>query len=437
MKTILQQLRASLTRGTQLVGLLTVLTGGTAGWVFTSCSSEDGEVTATKVGQEIDIELLASARAMEDATTRGVTRGWTWEPPATFYNYGDLYESGGSTIQNYQNLSEKTIDVVLIKKNAEGTQYHGRLHYSPSTKLWKLSIPDVEPNTVATGEYYIYGYIPREAADGATIALRDGSTSYADGAVLTIQGMPSVMADACVILGAKEGFRTGTTDNYIYYDGEYTDSDGDGTYDIGEPRFNRLRPGYFSFKLTNAENAENFLFLLFDHLCSALNITVKIEDKYNQLRTIKLKKIHMKTANNDGITKKMNVVVTLKANDDGSDPIESIAYNATDTESTGGNVFSSAEGLELTTTAQLFLSHFMPQNTITLILTSTYDVYDKQGNMTRKDCTATNTIHLDQLVDRFTSAERGKRYTVNLTIKPTYLYVLSEPDLDNPTMEVE
>jgi hypothetical protein len=36
-----------------------------------------------------------------------------------------------------------------------------------------------------------------------------------------------------------------------------------------------------------------------------------------------------------------------------------------------------------------------------------------------------------------TTTQRGKRYTVNLTIQPTYLYVLSDPDLDSPTVTVE
>ncbi len=438
-KTIIRQQKASLRRGLQLVGLLTALMGGMAGWLFTSCSSEEGETPVVTIEQEYDIHLMASARALEDATTRGVTRSWTWEPPASFYNYDDLFTNGGSDIANYQRLSDKTIDVFFTKTN-EASPLHGRLHYSSGTGLWKLSFSDVEPESVAGGTYYVYGFIPREVAEGATISLLDNdpATTYADGAILTIQGVPSVMSDACVILGAKKGFRTGSADNYVYYDGGYTDTNGNGTYEHGtDTRTNRLRSGTFDFDLNTGENAENCLFLLFDHLCAALNITVKVHGDYDELRTIKLKKMHMKTGDSNGITKKMDVVVRLEANNDGSDPIKSISYNPTETESTGGTVFTSAEGLTLSTTAQLFLSHFMPQNTITLILTSTYDVYDKQGNLTRKDCTATNVIHLDQLVDRFTSAERGKRYTVNLTIRPTYLYVMSDPDLDNPTMEVE
>ena len=88
------------------------------------------------------------------------------------------------------------------------------------------------------------------------------------------------------------------------------------------------------------------------------------------------------------------------------------------------------------------LTHFVPYQVTKLVVTCTYDVYDwdtsknANGNLIRKDCTATNTIPLS-LIDRFTEAERGKKYTLNLAVKPTYLYVMSDPDLNNPTMSVE
>jgi hypothetical protein len=34
-------------------------------------------------------------------------------------------------------------------------------------------------------------------------------------------------------------------------------------------------------------------------------------------------------------------------------------------------------------------------------------------------------------------AERGKRLTINLTVQPTFLYMLSEQDLDSHTMILE
>ena len=74
---------------------------------------------------------------------------------------------------------------------------------------------------------------------------------------------------------------------------------------------------------------------------------------------------------------------------------------------------------------ELFICHNTP----------TAEVYDKNGNLSRKDCSATNTLDLSQLFSG--KARRGYRYTVNMIVTPTYLYMLSEPDLDNPTVKVE
>jgi hypothetical protein len=86
----------------------------------------------------------------------------------------------------------------------------------------------------------------------------------------------------------------------------------------------------------------------------------------------------------------------------------------------------------------------MPNSVSKLILTSVYDVYDTNitpehpdGNLIRKDCSATNTMLLSELFSGQSVSHRGWKYKVRLTIKPTYLYMMSEPDLDNPTVSVE
>ena len=61
----------------------------------------------------------------------------------------------------------------------------------------------------------------------------------------------------------------------------------------------------------------------------------------------------------------------------------------------------------------------------------TYDVYDKEGNKTRANCVAENKLPADQIV-----AGLNKRTTLTLMVNPTYLYVLSDPDLDNPTVVI-
>lgn len=446
--------------------LLSVLMTMGCGWLFTSCSDDIEE--ALVQAHEMDMQLVTSLSAMDDAAANGAGEGHEgheatkarrrtsspWDIPTTsyttFYSYDALY--AGYT--NYQSLTKKAVDVFFTK--GTDASYHGRLHYN-ETQGWKLTLNDgTDPTTMDKDLYYVYGFIPRNAADNAELSLLDGSSNYANGAVLTLYGMPSVMSDACVIVGAREGFKTGTDPDYTYYDGDFDDTNSNSIYDDGtDTRKYRLRSGDFDFNFDNTKDGaghlNNCMFLLFDHLCAALNINYKVDPEYAEMRTIRLKNIHMKIANGEEIMKKTNVTITLRANatprtdDTGANPIESITYTPTSVVSTGDDVYTSEseEGEELLTSSKTFVGHFMPEGTTTVILTSTYDVYDKdtsknsKGNLVRKDCTATNIVRLDKLVGHFEATERGKRYTVDLTIQPTFLYVMSEPDLDNPEIVVE
>ena len=58
-----------------------------------------------------------------------------------------------------------------------------------------------------------------------------------------------------------------------------------------------------------------------------------------------------------------------------------------------------------------------------VLIVATYDVYDKSGQLLRKDCTAKNTLALG-----FTSQAKGRYYDIYATIKPDFLYVLSDND---------
>ena len=80
----------------------------------------------------------------------------------------------------------------------------------------------------------------------------------------------------------------------------------------------------------------------------------------------------------------------------------------------------------------------MPEmDNIVYVLRSTYDVYDTKGNKVRQNCKAENKIDPYILFNKLSNLDRGKKYIINLTVKPTYLYVMSDPDLDNPTVELE
>lgn len=403
----------------------------------------------TTQASELTMGLSASATPFVDAAKaaenqsgahqQAMRRSWT--PPSGYFLYGEIYDDHGNLYVNYANsdLTNKSIDAFFTRTttnepNSEDPSYafypyHGRLRYMSTGNKWRLSINKLDPSNMPAGEYYVYGFIPSGAADDATIARPSGD-DFKDGAKLTIKGLRTAGFDACVIIGAREGFDED-------HDGSYTDKNENGKYDEGtDIRTNRLTAGDFKFNLKKGESVKNYLFLLFDHLCSAVTIGIKVDGDYNTLRTIKLKKMTLQTATESGLmAEKTDVVVDLVAKTMGINPISGLSYGATDKDAP---VYQSDDGLTLETTSKSFLSHFLPITGVTkVVITSTYDVYDKKGNLIRKDSKATNTVRLSDIISYFPGVQRGWKYAINLTVKPTYLYVLSDPDLNNPTVVVE
>ncbi len=309
---------------------------------------------------------------------------------------------------------EQSIGIAFTKDGVDPTTSMIGNFFKSGDK-WRTNI-----NEIPAGTYQLYGYIPHQTAINYSITDYNGAEgpngangSYSTGAIMTLQNVPTVMPnDLCVVIGAKHG----------------TDKE----HDSG------LRQGDFSFTAKQGTDSKDYVFLLFDHLYAALRVRMRVHDDYAALRTIKLKSLQLNTqAGETKTTKKTTITIKLKANDGSSSPIETLSFTPTGEEIDGGLEFWSDDaGHELTTDLQPFIGHFMPSGITKLILTSTYDVYDTKGNLIRQGCKATNTMVLQDLLTGQTVTERGKRYTIDMTIQPTYLYMLSEPDLDNPTVTI-
>lgn len=425
-----------------------------AGLIFAACSDDSNELvpdTPEQAEEEkgLAMDLSASAPDFVDAaepeemaretlrgTSEAITRSWT--PPSGYFLYSEFNDDHGNTYQNFasNDLTRKSINVFFTRATGDeptpvapedptypryaNYPYHGRLSYKSSTEKWQLSIRKVKPELVLAGDYYVYGFTPSAAADDAVIErLPEPDGDFKNGAKLTIKGLRTAGYDACVIIGAKEG----------------PDIDHD----------NGLVAGDFKFDLKTGESVKNYLYLLFDHLGSALSISIKVDGTYNTLRTIKLKQLSLQTATETGLmAEKADVEVTLNHNDMGTNPITTLTYTPTGTSGTGTPVFQTDDGLTLTTGYKSFLSHFLPISGVTkVVITCTYDIYDKNvtaehpdGNLIRQDSKATNTIRLADIIPYFPGVERGWKYGINMTVVPTYLYMLSEPDLENPRMVV-
>lgn len=306
-----------------------------------------------------------------------------------------------SGYSQYTGSASASIGVFMTP--TEGTPTVGMKVITYENNAWHSTVKVTE-NT----KYNIYGYMPAYV----TCAI-EPNTTFADGAILTFTDVPSVMSeDFCVITGVF-------------------DHEGDNN------KSGTMKAGTFAYE---GRNSDNFVSLMFDHLYGALNISLKVVDSYNSLRTIKLKELKLKTKVNGTPAKsKTTVTVTLNKTTDGTTPISDngVIFASSGDDMDDVSFFQSATGKELGTEYESFIGHFMPEGITTFVVTSVYDVYDKKNNLVRKDCTAENILEISELYDRQTKTKRGSKYTIKLNIMPTYLYMLSEPDLDNPTVEVE
>lgn len=259
-----------------------------------------------------------------------------------------------------------------------------RITYYTSTGKWNAYF-EVEKNKTFT----VYGYMPKTGEMSSTLEKTDASA-----ATLTISNMkPVTTDDICIITGVKD-----------------TDSG--------------LKEGQFSWS-TPMEEIETYnISLLMDHLYAAAQFRLKIDADYASLRTIKLKTMTLST--NKG---SVDATVMLTHNDTGASPISSVTYDASGSSSTA-DIYNSNEGTALDKTTPLLVNaYFAPTLSDNLTLVSTYDVYDSKDNLIRQNCTATNKLPNLEAI-------RGQRVLVNMLVNPTYLYVLSDPDLDNPTITI-
>lgn len=238
--------------------------------------------------------------------------------------------------------------------------------------------------------YTVYGYMPKTGEMGSTL-----TKTTADAATLTISNIkPVTTEDICIITGVKatdEGLKEG---QFSWY------------WPIGD------------------ENYSIYLFM--DHLYAAVMFSMKIDAEYANLRTIKVKQMELSSDKGS-----VSATILLKHNTTGASPITGVTYDTPSGSSYTAEIFSSEEGTALDKTTPLVInSCFAPTLSNNLTLVTTYDVYDSKGNLIRQNCTATN-----KLPDL--SAVRGQRVLLNMIVNPTYLYWLSEPDLDNPTIKIK
>ena len=175
-------------------------------------------------------------------------------------------------------------------------------------------------------------------------------------------------------------------------------------------------------------------FLALDHLYSKATISFKIDETYSNLRQVRIKDVQIKM---DKGTLTGNHVYTFAdqglawANDKtiGGGAISIDLYdgeNATATPAQGNDYIA------LTTSLQQFgYYYFLPLDPVpAMYLEVTYDIYDLAGNPVRVNQTATNNSLFAAINYNGGKAAAGTNYIVNILVSPTYLYQLSDDDLE-------
>lgn len=272
--------------------------------------------------------------------------------------------------------------------------------YSYSTDHWSSLTPFlVKENT----QYYLYGYMP--ASLSATQSAPEGD--YSKGMNLTLSNLPAITTDdICVLVGVQ---RVGANS--------------------GSPTVTEGQYGFIT-----GIKGQNYLNLLMAHLYAKMKVSFKIDPAYAELRSIHLKNITLSSKYADGAS----VAVSLRSGQGiGSPAFPSGSEGAVD-----HNVilFKSSAVIPEKVLDKSFVStpltldipaYCRPMGlagTYHLTLTTTYDVYDTK-NQNLGERTSENKIDFNMAEVR-----PGQEKDIVLTVKPTYLYVLSEYDADNPTI---
>jgi hypothetical protein len=158
-----------------------------------------------------------------------------------------------------------------------------------------------------------------------------------------------------------------------------------------------------------------------DHVYASVCFQMSLGAEYAQLRSIKIRKMELQTSHSAA-----TATIVLAT---GSNPVQSATYNNLSGTERSSVFFENTAGVELDA-AELTEATccFVPDLGNDLTVVTTYDVYDKKGNKVSERTVSNQVPNLN--------ATRGQRVNLKLTVAPSYLYQLSDDDLNNPPIRV-
>ena len=380
---------------TYYLGLLLCLMSGL---LLEACSSDSAsDSRPDNSSSERTVRLSAGARQYhvdeaEMASAPGLTRtvypGTDWTP-----------------ITPTDNM---LVFVTKKKDSPTASDVLSRIFYS-TTSGWQSNITITDAGT--DNHYLIYGFMP---IDAENVSISPLSTNYNAGATMTIKGLKVVtQTDPCVIVGVGRQ-QESTSDVTLKW----------GTFD-------------FTFK-EGTSDVIDYMSILLDHIYSRYHFQVKIDADYAQLRTIKITKMTLEALSDDGTQTvgTVNARVNIQTNTTNTNPISSVTF----TRNAGTRSVTFFENtttpLSLTTSYQDAGFCLAPGDQHWFRLTTVYEVYNRDNKHIRTN-TATNTFDTANFKEhKITNTNPGLDHTIQIIVNPTYLYVLSDSDLDNPTITI-
>ena len=280
-------------------------------------------------------------------------------------------------------------DDIHIYLTSSGTQVaEGKFGYANDTKEWSTHLKLKS----GAGTFRLYGFMPDDPS--LTASLQNVTTVDAQIKLESVNPLTTI--DYCVVTGVRQvetaSDHTSATRGMFSFD-------------------------YYSYR-------QNYINLFLDHLMSRLVFNMKISPTYDAVRTIKVKKMTLKLAD----ISSMSVTVTFSDNHG----ISAISYLPTGA-AANSCIIENEEKTLTTSPAAICTGYMVPDNVFInkLELETEFEVYNKKGNKIAER-TAVN-----KLTEPLAELQRGEERTLLLTIDPSYLYVLSDPDLDNPTITID
>ena len=288
--------------------------------------------------------------------------------------------------------------IAWVKDTQSYDQGFATYSYSNGAGTWTSNV------YLAKQQYNVYGYMPH---NGEANSIQPDLGSETDPSTFAMKwtGQPT-FATMPVLASVGAAKHSGSSSSVA-----------DGSFEV-------------DVDLVGKEEKINFRM---NHLLAKLNLRFYLHEPYADKRQIKVTQVTL--SGGLGVADRYDITCSYDANG-----ALTTTYAPMQGAPATGNTYPYKDpaGLLLTTTKQLFGTYYFVPDAVNrssnlMTLTVTYNVYDQKGKPTREHQTATNArIALHKVNNVAQATQVAHAYTVSVQVVPSYLYVLSDGDMQNP-----